>query len=1114
MVQGQDLGAWLDSVGLSDCAPLLAAQHIDAELLRELSEADLQEIGLTLGQRRRLLRALASLERDSEAPPAGEAAAGRAERKQMTAVFCDLVGSTALSMRLDPEELHEVLRRHLDTIAGTMIRFGGYVAQYMGDGLMVYFGWPQAREDAAEQAVRASLAAVEAARAAAAGQIRMQVRVGAATGLIVVGGNAAGAPEHGLGNATTNLAARLQSVAAPDEVVIAASTRRLVGDLFELDQVGPFDLKGIDEPVLAWRVAGERDIDSRFQALRSGVHGGIVGRTAELQLLEEAWASARGGSGRLVLLRGEAGIGKTHIVESFVAAQRGRAHVRLACQCLPNHGSTALLPIVAALRRLAGVAAEEPAEAVEGKLGELMTLAGLEDPRERAMVAEVLSFRGRDPAPAAGDAKARKARLLAALADLVAGLAAQQPMLLQLEDLHWSDPTSLELCALLSGRAAGLPLLLLATARPEFVPGWEAGEHVHHLTIAGLGTAESAELARRIAGDTLPAEVAEQILGKTDGMPLYIEELTKELLESGALSATDGNWTLASGAAALSVPATLQDSLAARLDRLGWVKEVAQTASVIGRNFAPALLERVLPLPPERIAAGLRILTDAQIIAATGSPAAPSYGFRHALFQDAAYSSLLLSERRTLHAAIARVLERDMPEVAARMPETVAHHHSEARQPEPATHWWRQAGRRNVAATAYAESIQQFGRALEQLEQLPGSPERDRLETRIRMDMHTPLLGIEGYTGESVRANIDRSIRLYETTGAGESLFAIGTQMQLAYSSSHMVRAVALGEQLHAAAEVNGKRGHRFYSRWMLGMALSGRGRLEDALAMLDSGLALADPAADAALADNQSVNPMVAALSYKALVLYQLGRFREAEAADAASLSEARAGRHSPTIGFALTLAICVRLLQADHVALAATANQLVEHAKRQESRPLQTVAAVILGLLRAEQRFDEEEYARSYQMILSLRRGGWDLIVGWLTLLYAHVGIGHHRLDLADAALAGLAAVVEPRGHDSFVPELYRLRAAIARGGGDAARAEAHLRHALGTARGQRARLAELRAATDLARLLADRDQGPEPEALLEAALADFAAEERHGEVAAARALRDAVRLALAGQ
>lgn len=1107
MAQANDLEAWLAALGLADCAPLFAAHDVDLDILSELSDADLKEIGLSLGQRRKLLRALEA--GDEAAPAAPET--GRAERKQMTAVFCDLVGSTALSMRLDPEELHEVLRRHLDTIAGTMIRFGGYVAQYMGDGLMVYFGWPQAREDAAEQAVRAGLAAVEAMRAGAGiggkGH-RMQVRVGAATGLIVVGGGASGAPEHGLGNATTNLAARLQSVASPDEVVIAASTRRLVGDLFELEPIGPFDLKGIDGPVPAWRVAAERDIDSRFEALRSGVQGGIVGRDAELRLLSEAWDSARAGHGRLVLLRGEAGIGKTHIVESFVAAQRGRTHLRLACQCLPNHGSTALLPLVAALRRLAGVSADEPAQAVEGKLGELMTLAGLDEPRARAAVAEVLSFGGSgERERPSGDAKGRKSRLLAALADLLAGLARRQPILLQLEDLHWSDPTSLELCALLAERAAGLPLLLLATARPEFEPGWAAASHVHHVTVAGLGTAESAELARRIAGDTLPAAVAEQILGKTDGMPLYIEELTKELLESGALSSAGGTWTLASGAAALSVPATLQDSLAARLDRLGWVKEIAQTASVIGRNFAPALLERVMPLPPDRITAGLRALADARIIGATGSPTAPAYSFRHALFQDAAYSSLLISERRTLHAAIARVLENDMPDIAARMPETVAHHLSEARQPEAATHWWRQAGRRNVVATAYAEAIQQFGRALEQLALLPRSAERDRVETRIRMDMHTPLLGIEGYTGERVRANVDRSIQLYETTGAGESLFAIGTQMQLAYSSSHMVRAVALGEQLHAAAEKTGKRGHRFYSRWMLGMALSGRGRLEDALAMLDSGLALSDPAADAALADNQSVNPMVAALSYKALVLYQLGRFGEAEQADAASLAEAHAGRHSPSIGFALTLAICVRLLKADHVALAATANELVAHAKRQESRPLQTVAAVILGLLRAEQTPDDDEFARAYQMILALRRGGWDLIVGWLTLLHATVCLGHGRLGPAEEALDGLAAVIEPRGHDSFVPELYRLRGALALARGDKALAATQLRRALDAARGQRARLAMLRAASDLAPLVPGEEAGR----LLEDALAGFDPTETHGDVARARAaLRD--RLALA--
>ncbi len=1099
-----DLATWLEGLGLGECHALLVQHDVDFEVLGELSDADLVEIGLSLGQRRKLLRAIAGLGA-APAPPAPPA--GRAERRQVTVMFCDLVGSTQLSMRLDPEDLQDILRRSLDAISATVTRHGGYVARFMGDGMLVYFGWPQAQEDAAEQAARAGLAVVDAVANAVPGQQRLQVRVGMATGLVVVGevlGEGA-AREHVVTGATANLAARLQAAAAPDTVVIATTTRRLLGDLFELESVGPFALKGVDGPVMAWRVVAEREGESRFAALRGGVDrsaagpaGGIIGRAAELARLEAHWAAAAAGRGRVVLLSGDAGIGKTHVVEAFAEGLAGRPHRRLRTQCLPHHDSTVLHPIANALRRAAGFAAGDDTATRAAKLRDLLAAAGIGDGGFDVFAA-LLAI---GDVPDQGDPQARKRRTLAMLLDYLAAEAARAPLLLQLEDAHWSDPTTLEFCNRLAARIVDLPLLLIVTARPEFAPSWPDAPHVDHCPLARLAADDSTALIRKATGgrDMTPA-IAELILAKTDGIPLFIEELVRELLDSGALALGEDGTALVSSGAELRVPATLQDSLTARLDRLGWVKEVVQAAAVIGRTFVPEMLAPITGLAPPQLAAALDTMVAANIVA----PRATSggYRFRHALLQDAAYSGLLHSERRRLHASAAAAIETHFAAHAEAQPELLAHHHSEARQCEAAMTWWRRAGRRSVSAGSYAEAVDQFERALAQLALTDACRERDHAEARIRSALTTPLMATSGYTSDKVRANVERSFALYEVTGDNALLTALSGQLSLEYGGSYMIRAVETGERLLAAAQKTGERRHLMFARWMLGMALTGRGALRSALDQFDAALALSDPDDDAAAADAQTANSRIAALAYRALLLHQLGRHDEATATDRQSVDEAVAGGHSVTIGLALTLRVSLCLLRRDRAALQAAAEALAALAKRQESRPLATVAGALLALLRAEIAPDAALLAEIAAHIDRLRAIGWNLMVGWLSLYEAQVALAQGRVAAAAATLAALRAIIAPRGHDFFLPELQRLEAQVAAHEGRAGEAETLLTESLAVAQGQQARAAELRAATDLARLRAAAGDPAAARALLAPLVAACAAGGECRDVAAARAL-----------
>ena len=651
-----------------------------------------------------------------------------AERRPLSVMFCDLIGSTALSSRLDPEDLREVIRAYQACVATTIQQFDGFIARYVGDGVLIYFGWPEARETDAERAVRAGLAVAAAVSAAPVGGEPLQVRIGIATGLVVIGepiGSGDSRQQTAVGE-TPNLAARLQGLAGPNQVVIDAATRRQIGGLFECRDLGAVELKGLPAAVPAWQVLSENRTLGQFEALRSGATP-LVGRDEEMELLLRRWAQAKAGNGRVVLISAEPGVGKSRLAEALAERIAGEPHIRLRYFCSPHHQDSALYPVIAQMERAAGFAHADGPAARLAKLQAL--LAATAPPMEDvALIAELHSLPSADLAPPLDVTPQRKKdKTFEALLRQVEGLSRQQPVLMMFDDLHWIDPSSRELLDRVIERVADWPVLLLAMFRPEFQPPWTGQPHVTMLTLARLDRRDTAAMVANVAGNAaLPPEIVEEIAERTDGVPLFVEELTKAVLEAGAqapaaLSAVPHP--------ALSVPATLHASLMARLDRLGSAaKDVAQTGAAIGREFGYGLMASVTDLSGAATKRGPRSADESRPVVSPWQPPQASYIFKHALVQDAAYGTMLRSRRQLLHARIARTLEDRFPEITLAQPALLAWHYSEAGLAKGAVDYWLRAGRQALARSAFAEAIAQLRKGLLALAGLPEDPSRQQQE--------------------------------------------------------------------------------------------------------------------------------------------------------------------------------------------------------------------------------------------------------------------------------------------------------------------------------------------------------------------------------------------------
>jgi class 3 adenylate cyclase len=767
-----NISDWLSQIGLSQYAKSFVANDVTLELLPNLTADDLKDLGVTsVGHRRTLLRAIENLTQGdavADAPvvprtphPTGPPTS-EAERRRLTVLFCDLAGSTRLAGRLDPEMMRDVLVTYQNTVAGEIGRVEGHLAKFVGDGVLAYFGYPKAHEDDAERAIRAGIAIAKAvARLATPNKEALAVRIGIASGLVVVGETigTGSALERSVVGETPNLAARLQSIAAPGQVVISAETRRLIADVFRLDDLGHLDLKGFDGKVRAFHVLGEGQAESRFEAHQTSDLGPMVGRDQELSLLLDRWRQAKAGEGQMVLLLGEAGIGKSRLTRGIIDAVASETHYRLLYQCSPFHTDSALYPVSQRLVRAARLAPDDSSEAALDKLEHALAL-GLDDvPPAAALLAPVLGLVSESRY---GKSKLsppqQRTRTLEVLASHLIGLSRRRPVLFVFEDAHWIDPTSLELLDFCLDRVATAPILMVVTARLTFEHRFGGHPIVTRLSLNRLGRDQARTIAERItAGRMLPGEVIQLIAARTDGVPLFVEELTKTIIESGALREVGGTLVLERPLTDIAVPASLHDSLMARLDRHPGLKEVAQFAACIGRDFGYPLLAAGCAMQESALCEALKLLASAELVFARGTPPDAAYVFKHALVRDAAYESLLKAQRRRIHARIADILEKQFPHLAANSPEVLAQHHSGAGHEDAAAHWWYVAGQRAIARSANKEALTSLTKALAILDLKPRGPNVQDIELDILIALASVATAVHGYTSSETAEIVMRA---------------------------------------------------------------------------------------------------------------------------------------------------------------------------------------------------------------------------------------------------------------------------------------------------------------------------------------------------------------------
>jgi class 3 adenylate cyclase/tetratricopeptide (TPR) repeat protein len=1051
-----DLKQFLDGLGLGQHFELLSRNDIDLGVLRDLSDQDLAGLGLSLGHRRKLMTAARlPAPAAASAPDPERPRESQAERRQVTVLFADMVGSTALAGRLDPEDLAHLVRQYQDACAGVIARFDGFLAKFMGDGVLAYFGYPQAHEDGAERAARAGLAIVEAVKRIGDGSVA--TRVGIATGLVVVGEiiGSGTAQEQTIVGDTPNLAARLQALAEADCVFVAGITRRLLGELFDYAFLGEHQLKGIDRPVGVWRVLHESATQSRFQAVREA--GVLVGREQEIALLAERWHRARAGDGQVVLLAGEAGIGKSRLVEALMERIRDERHVRVRMQCSPYHRNTALYPVIRHFAEAAGFAAHDSVQLRRDKLRSMLAAAAPLTERAFDVLAGAIGL-GREGNGAVPDMTAAqlKSELMDVLAGRLIALADAAPVLLLLEDAHWIDPTTRELFDAIVDRIEAAPVAIIVTHRPEFVPPWTGRPFVTALAFNRMSGQDCATIVRNLAlRAALPDDLVDEILRRSDGVPLYVEELTKAVLDAGLNRP--------------AVPQTLQDSLMARLDRLGRVKEVAQVASVIGREFARPLLAAVAGVGEAELDTALAQLVEAGLAFPRGNLVEGRYSFKHALVQEAAYDSLLRSRRQPLHEAIGRALEASG--AAQNEPEIAAFHFARAGLHEMGSLHWERAGDNAVAQSSYAEAVANYEASVESARQLGIGDSRNRRLLALLLKLGPAINVAKGLGAPEFTSCYREAYALAEGVGDGPELFKAVWGLWL----SEVVRqrfdsAGARADELIAlSGRLNDEdlRLEAIHCRWSSALF---RGEAKLCLALGIDGAAQYVAERHHKLTHEFGGHDLgVCAHAVSAIAYGVMGMSSEARDEADSCIALAQQLRHPPSLAHALNNVVISYTALGDAAMCARGAEQLLTLAERYNFAPMRMAgdfhagwASCRLGDTAGLSRMEAAFARRAFQAPLEF----------YNCALMAEAYATHGRKDQAMDIVAKTLEHAATSEIGLFVPELWRLKGELTLALSAANRAEAErcLEHAAAMAERQGARLLELRAVTTLAQLWAD--------------------------------------------
>lgn len=1083
------VSAWLESLRLERYRELFEQNAITWDVLPELNDGDLASMGIVLGHRKQLLRAMAQLPQSGEDHAAASLTTttakatrsfsfGRdqAERRQLTIMFCDLVGSTALASQLDPEDLQTATRRFLDACRQAISRFNGYIAKYMGDGLLVYFGYPHAYEHDAERALHAGLAVLDLVKALPRDEHReyeIAARIGIATGHVVVGEviGQETAKERSVFGETPNLAARLQSLAAPNQVVVDSATKRLVGKEFEFADRGAVSLKGFKTPVHVWQVLSSKPSASRFESYRSGRIANFIGRESEIALLLARWREAVEGEGQVVLLSGEAGIGKSRLVRNLCDRLDGERYQTIQFQCSPYHASTALYPVINYLRQTAGLTSGTTPSLQLQKLDALATTLGI-DRITVSLLADLLSISGdaqQQPLNVSSDK--RKEMTLEALVQFLHKLADRCPTLFVVEDAHWLDPTTMDFLTRIIDRIQPMRVLLIVAFRPDFRPAWVEFGRVTFLTLNRLPRRQSIELlASMTGGKALPLEVEQAILSKTDGVPLYIEELAENVLKSGLLAEEKDSFSLKAPIKDLSIPDSLHALLMERIDRLGPAKDIIQLGATIGREFSYELLRETVDVTEGELNNALHLLSASGLIFQEGTIPAAKYLFKHALIQDAAYSTLPKKSRRVLHTRIAKALETRFAERVKTEPELLAHHYEQAGVVGSAVEYWRLAAQRDVARSANVEALSHFDRAVHVLKAVPEGSDRDQLELALLIERGAPLLLLKGYASDDIEHNYLRARSLSQVNPGSEHYFlAMWGLWVFQLVRGPLAKACTLAESLLSWAANQHNPDLLIRAHESVGSTYSFLGRFEEARTHLLKAKSLYDPDRHRSQVLPYTQDPGITARMMLARTLWVLGELDQVETLLAEAIAMARELEHPFTMAFTLATASWVYSTLHDTERTLSLTEEAIELSTKYSFEVPLAWAMSCQGWALAEQG-KEKGIERLVEGLSAAQRAKSSLINTYTLALLAELHLRSRQIAEGLVAIQQAQELAAAQGELFWQAELFRLKGELLLAQSDQSlfAAERCFSEALTIARNQQAKMLELRAATSMARLL----------------------------------------------